>query len=394
MHVLIGVSAGIAAYKIPLLIRLLIKQGHSVKVILTPDAVDFVSPLVLSTLSKQPVAIEFWNRKTGEWHNHVAYAEWADVLLVAPCTANTLAKMAQGLCDNFLLATFLSMRKRTIVAPAMDLEMYQHPSVKRNLMTLEKDGVMVIPPDHGELASGMVGEGRLPEPEILAERLNLHLGSAHKLIGCKALVTAGPTYESIDAVRFVGNRSSGKMGFAIAEALASQGAEVILIAGPTHLNASHPLIRTIAIESAQDLLTAVQQYWPNSDIGIFAAAVADYRPSEPSSQKIKKNQAQRSIELTRTEDTLAWAGKGKQAHQFLVGFALETSNGESYAREKLVKKNLDAVVLNVLGENGVGFNSDTNKIRIFGCDGQDCDYPLESKVEIAKRIVDYIIQNK
>ena len=394
MHVLIGVSAGIAAYKIPLLIRLLIKQGHSVKVILTPDAVDFVSPLVLSTLSKQPIAIEFWNRKTGEWHNHVSYAEWADVLLVAPCTANTLAKMAQGLCDNFLLATFLSMRKRTIVAPAMDLEMYQHPSVKRNLMTLEKDGVMVIPPDHGELASGMVGEGRLPEPEILAERLNLHLGCAHKLIGCKALVTAGPTYESIDAVRFVGNRSSGKMGFAIAEALASQGAEVILLAGPTHLNSSHPSIRTISIESAQDLLTAVQQYWPNSDIGIFAAAVADYRPSEPSSQKIKKNQAQLSIELTRTEDTLAWAGKGKQAHQFLVGFALETSNGESYAREKLVKKNLDAVVLNVLGENGVGFNSDTNKIRIFGCDGQDCDYPLESKVEIAKRIVDYIIQNK
>jgi phosphopantothenoylcysteine decarboxylase/phosphopantothenate--cysteine ligase len=394
MHVLLGVTAGIAAYKIPLLVRLLIKQGHEVRVIMTPDSTVFVSPLVLSTLSKNPVAIEFWDKKTGEWNHHVAYAEWADVLVVAPCTANTLAKMSQGLCDNFLLATFLSMRNRTMIAPAMDLEMYQHPSVRRNLTILEEDGVIIIPAEHGELASGMVGEGRLPEPERLAEHINRQLGCLGKLNGVKALVTAGPTYEAIDAVRFIGNRSSGKMGYAIAEALANQGAQVTLLSGPTHLSIKHPFIQRVEIESAHDLFLAVQQYWSNSDLGIFAAAVADYRPSEPHPQKIKKNENSLSLNLFKTEDSLAWAGSQKKAHQFLMGFALETNDGDTHAKEKLHKKNLDAVVLNVLGENGVGFNFETNKIRIFGIKGQRVDFPLESKTELAKKLVGYIIENK
>jgi phosphopantothenoylcysteine decarboxylase/phosphopantothenate--cysteine ligase len=394
MRVLIGITAGIAAYKIPLLIRLLVKQGHEVRGIMTPDSTDFVSPLVVSTLSKNPVAIEFWDRKTGEWNHHVAYAEWADVLVVAPCTANTLAKMSQGLCDNFLLATYLSMRNRTMIAPAMDLEMYQHPSVRRNLSILEEDGVVIIPPEHGELASGMVGEGRLPEPEQLAEQINHHLGCHRKLNGVKALVTAGPTYEAIDAVRFIGNRSSGKMGYAIAEALATQGAHVTLVSGPTQLSTKHPFIQTVEIETAQELFEAVQQHWSSSDLGVFAAAVADYRPAHPSSQKIKKNEDSLSLNLIKTEDTLAWAGLHKQAHQFLMGFALETKDGEVYAKEKLHKKHLDAVALNVLGENGVGFNFETNKIRIFGKDGQIADFPMETKVELAKKLVGYIIENK
>lgn len=394
MHVLIGVTAGIAAYKIPLLIRLLIQQGHEIKVIMTPDSSDFVSPLVLSTLSKNPVAIEFWDRKTGEWNHHVAYAKWADILLVAPCTANTLAKMSQGLCDNFLLATFLSMRNRTLIAPAMDLEMFQHGSVKRNLKILEEDGITVIPPAYGELASGMVGEGRLPEPEELAEHINRHLGFQRKLNGLKALVTAGPTYEAIDAVRFIGNRSSGKMGFAIAEALANQGAQVTLLSGPTHLAAKHPFIQTIAIETAQELFEGVQQHWSSSDLGVFSAAVADYRPADPSSQKIKKNEDTLLLNLIKTEDSLAWAGSQKQAHQYLMGFALETNDAECNAKEKLRKKHLDAVVLNVLGENGVGFNFETNKIRIFGKEGKAVDFPLESKTELAKKLVAYIIENK
>ena len=394
MHILIGITAGIAAYKIPLLIRLLVKQGHEVRVIMTPDSSDFVSPLVVSTLSKNPVAIEFWDRKTGEWNHHVAYAEWADVLVVAPCTANTLAKMSQGLCDNFLLATFLSMRNRTMIAPAMDLEMYQHPTVRRNLSILEGDGVVIIPPEHGELASGKVGEGRLPEPEQLVERINEHLGCQGLLNGVKALVTAGPTYEAIDAVRFVGNRSSGKMGYAIAEALANQGAQVTLLSGPTQLTAKHPFIQTVKIETAQELFASVQTHWPSSDLGVFAAAVADYRPSEPNPQKIKKNEDSVTLNLVKTEDSLAWAGSQKKMHQFLMGFALETSEGEAYAKGKLIKKHLDAIVLNVLGENGVGFNFETNKIRIFGKEGQAVDLPLDSKKELAKKIVAYIIENK
>lgn len=394
MRILVGITAGIAAYKIPLLIRLLVKQGHEVRVVMTPDAVDFISPLVLSTLAKNPVVIEFWDKKTGEWNNHVACAEWADLLVVAPCTANALAKMAQGLCDNFLLATYLSMRKRTVVAPAMDLEMFQHPTVKRNLERLIEDGVEVIPPEYGELASGMVGEGRLPEPEQLAERINQLLGMRQKLTGLTALVTAGPTYEPIDAVRFIGNRSSGKMGYAVAQALANQGARVALLTGPTKLHLKHPLIEKVDIETALELYHATQNHWPKVDIGVFTAAVADYRPIEPKSHKVKKNEESFELNLVRTEDSLAWAGMHKQRHQYLVGFALETEDGSAYALDKLHKKNLDAVVLNVLGEKGVGFNSDTNKIRIFDKDGNDVAYPMERKEDLARRIVDHIILNK
>ena len=394
MQILIGVTAGIAAYKIPLLVRLLVQQGHEVKVIMTPDSVDFVSPLVLSTLSKNEVAIDFWDKKTGQWKNHVQYAEWADLLLISPCTANTLAKMAQGSCDNFLLATYFSMRKHTLIAPAMDLEMFQHPTVKRNLEILSQDGVTIIPPEFGELASGMVGEGRMPEPETLAKVILQGTQATLRLKGQKALVTAGPTYESIDAVRFLGNRSSGKMGYAIARALAFEGASVTLISGPTPLTLQHPLVELVSINTAQELFEQTKRHWPSMDLGVFAAAVADYRPSQVVKEKLKKTEEPLTLSLEKTEDSLAWAGNHKLTTQYLVGFALETSMGEAYALEKLQKKNLNAVILNVLGEKGVGFNEDTNKIRIFDQAGQDLAFPLASKTSLAKEIVDYIINNR
>jgi len=394
MQILLGISAGIASYKIPLLVRLLIQQGHEVKVIMTPDSVDFVSPLVLSTLSKNEVCIEFWDKKTGKWKNHVEFAEWADLMLLAPCTANTLAKMAQGTCDNLLLATYFSMRKQTFIAPAMDLEMYQHPSVKRNLEILVRDGVTVIPPDYGELASGLVGEGRMPEPAALAQVILQSNDKMLRLNGVKALVTAGPTFEPIDAVRFIGNRSSGKMGYAVALALAQEGAHVTLISGPTQLHLQHPLVELVPINTALELFEQIKVRWSSMDLGVFAAAVADYRPAVVVSEKIKKKEDSMEIELKKTEDSLAWAGKHKSDHQYLVGFALETNNGEAYAREKLRNKNLSAVILNVLGETGVGFNEDTNKIRIFDHAGQDLSFPLASKKSLAKQIVDYIINNR
>lgn len=393
MHILLGVTAGISAYKIPLLVRLLVKQNHEVKVIMTPDAVDFVSPLVLSTLSKNEVGIEFWDRSTGIWKNHVAYAEWADVMVIAPCTANTLAKLANGSCDNLLLATYFSMRKRSMIAPAMDLEMYQHPTVKRNLAGIASDGVHVIPPEYGELASGMVGEGRLPEPESLVQQIEVFLSESYALKGKRVLVTAGPTYEPIDAVRFIGNRSSGKMGYDLAEALAQQGAEVTLLSGPSHEVPKHGNIRLVKIETAEELFNQTQRHWPNSDLGVFAAAVSDYRPSSVTQTKIKKTEDHLTLTLEKTMDSLAWAGAHKSNSQFLVGFALETNDGEQYAKEKIQKKNLDAVALNELGEFGVGFNTDTNKVCIFGKDGQEVALELDTKEKIAKGIVAYIIDN-
>jgi phosphopantothenoylcysteine decarboxylase/phosphopantothenate--cysteine ligase len=357
---------------------------------MTPDSKDFVSPLVISTLSKNPVGIEFWNKETGSWNNHVAYGEWADVFLIAPCTANTLHKLAQGACDNLLLATYLSMRHITIISPAMDLEMYQHPTVKRNIEQVLLDGVHVIPPDHGELASGLSGEGRLPEPETLYHEVMAHLAPNKDFLNIKVLVTAGPTYEAIDPVRFIGNHSSGKMGFAIAENFASRGAEVTLITGPTAQISSHERIQCVKVTSALEMFDAVKNHWGESQIGVFAAAVADYRPVQIAEEKIKKTSEDLTIELIKNPDILSWAGLNKSTKQRTIGFALETNNADQHATEKLARKNADAIVLNVMEENEKCFNSDTNKVRIFDVNGLALELPVASKTKIAQGIIDFI----
>lgn len=390
MRILIGITAGIAAYKIPLLIRLFIKAGAEVRCIMTPDAKDFVSPLVISTLSMHPVGLDFWNKDTGEWNNHVGYGEWADVFLIAPCTANTLSKMASGNCDNLLLAVYLSMRNKTIVSPAMDLEMYQHPTVKRNLALLTADGVHVIPPDHGELASGLSGEGRLPEPEIIFEEVVKYISPSQDYLNTRVLVTAGPTYEAIDPVRFIGNHASGKMGFALAENFANRGALVTLITGPTALRTEHKGIQTLHVTSAMEMFEAVQMHWVGMDLGVFSAAVADYRPLHKAEEKIKKTEDALSIELIKNPDILAWAGEHKASTQRTIGFALETNNAVENAKDKLARKHADAIVLNVIEENEKCFNSDTNKVRIFDVNGLSLELATASKARIAQGIVDYI----
>jgi phosphopantothenoylcysteine decarboxylase/phosphopantothenate--cysteine ligase len=390
MRILIGITAGISAYKIPLLIRKFIKEGAEVRCIMTPDARDFVSPLVVSTLSKNPVGIEFWDKESGLWNNHVTYGEWADVFLIAPCTANTLSKLAKGACDNLLMATYLSMRNKTIISPAMDLEMYQHPTVKRNIEQVTADGVLVIPPDHGELASGLSGEGRLPEPETLYHEVMSYLAPKHDFLNVRVMVTAGPTYEAIDPVRFIGNHSSGKMGFAIAENFAARGALVTLITGPTRLESTHERINTVHVTSANEMFDAVSSRWEEIQVGVFSAAVADYRPAQPAQEKIKKSSDGLSIELIKNPDILAWAGLHKSEGQLTIGFALETNNAEQNAVDKLIRKHADAIVLNVLEENEKCFNSDTNKVRIFDVKGLALELPLASKTKIAQGIIDFI----
>lgn len=395
-RILLGITGGIAAYKIAFLVRILKKKGAEVKCIMTPASSDFISPLVLATLSENPVGIEFWDKKTGVWTNHVDYGLWADVFVVAPLTANSLAKMATGSCDNLLLATYLSMKCPTIIAPAMDLDMYAHPSTKRNLNQLLADGVHLIPAEAGELASGLVGEGRMAEPETIAAAIEYFFLSQNSkanlsLKGKKVLVTAGPTYESIDPVRFIGNHSSGKMGFAIAEQLLAEGAEVELISGPTKLGLAHPNLTITRINSAQEMLEAVQSKWSDMNIGIFSAAVADYRPMEMAVQKIKKSENELTIELVKNPDILAWAGTNKAENQLLVGFALETNNVLENATSKLKRKNLDMIVMNTLEDKGAGFSGDTNKISILDIHNKLTSFELKSKSEVAKDIVAYLI---
>ncbi len=388
-RILLGVTGGIAAYKIPYLIRLLKKSGAEVKCIMTPASSDFISPLVLSTLSNEPVAIEFWNTSNGTWTNHVELALWADLLVVAPLTANSLAKMASGSCDNVLLATYLSMKGKTMVAPAMDLDMYAHPSTKRNLDTLVSDGVSIIPPGNGELASGLNGEGRLAEPEEIFNAIRSFLSTENEGMysGKKVLITAGPTYESIDPVRFVGNRSSGKMGFALAHALADQGAEVTLVTGPVHLPINHASIKRIDVQSAQDMLEAVQSVWHEMDLGVFAAAVADYRPSVVADQKIKKSAEQLHIDLVKNPDILGWSGEHKSTNQCLVGFALETENLVENGTAKLHRKNLDFIVMNTLEDEGAGFGVDTNKVCVLDKNNKLSSFELLPKVELAEQLI-------
>lgn len=388
-RILLGITGGIAAYKIAYLIRIFKSKGAEVRCVMTPASSDFISPLVVSTLSENPVVIEFWNKETGIWNNHVELALWADLFVVAPATANTIAKMASGVCDNLFLATYFSMKAKTIIAPAMDLDMYQHPTLKRNLTQLITDGVIVIPATSGKLASGLEGQGRMEEPENIAKYAEEAL-SLNAQIGKKLLITAGPTYEKIDPVRYIGNFSSGKMGFELAEKALLKGYHVTLITGPVNRELAHPNLKRIDVFSAQELLNAVKDNWYDQEIGIFAAAVADYRPSEVSSQKIKKQNTDFDLRLTRNPDVIKWAADNKRKEQLVVGFALETNNSEEYALSKLKDKNLDIVVMNSMENEGTTFQSDWNKITILDKLGGKEEFDKKSKSLVAIDILNYI----
>lgn len=387
--IVLGITGGIAAYKCTYLVRHLVKEGALVKVVMTPAATEFVSPKTLSVLSKNEVWVDFFDADHN-WNNHVQLGEWADLLLIAPLTANTLAKMAGGLCDNLLLATYLSARSKTIVAPAMDLEMYQHPTVKKNLDTLAGIGNLVIPAVRGELASGLSGEGRMAEPEHIVEYLDRYFSEGLPLSGKKALVNAGPTYEAIDPVRFIGNRSSGKMGIAIAEVLAALGAEVTLVLGPSHETVHTASIILKRVESSTQMYDATVADFENMDIVVCSAAVADYKPARVSDSKIKKKDEDLKLELVRTRDILGELGRRKQG-QCLVGFALETDRVLEYAGEKLKHKNLDMIVANSASEPGSGFSVDTNKITILDKHNKIIKFELKPKPEAAADIVNHII---
>ena len=390
-RVLIGISGGIAAYKIAFLVRLLKKQGAEVRCIMTPASSDFITPLTLSTLSGNPVVTDYFDPVSGAWHNHVEYGLWADIFVIAPLTANTLAKMAHGFSDNFLLTTYLSSRAKVLVAPAMDLDMYVHPTTKRNLAQLEADGVTIIPAESGELASGLHGEGRMAEPETIVAAISHELSKNGPLKAKKILITAGPTYEAIDPVRFIGNHSSGKMGFALARAAAGLGAEVTLVSGPSNLSISNPAVKLIRVESATEMMSAVSEAWKEQDWGIFSAAVADYRPKDVASEKIKKSADGLTIELVKNPDILQWCGEHKTASQKVIGFALETKDGLSYAQEKLVRKNADAIVLNQIGARGVGIGYDTNEVSVVMKNNKIVRFELQSKDELAEALIQSLL---
>lgn len=391
-RILLGVSGSIAAYKSAFLTRLLVKAGAEVKVIMTPSAHDFITPLTLSTLSKNPALTNFTKDETGQWNNHVDLGLWADVFVIAPATANTLAKMAAGICDNLLMAVYLSARCPVFFAPAMDLDMLQHPSTKNNFQKLTSWGNRLIDPTHGELASGLVGTGRMAEPEEILKSLNLFFSNG-PLKGKKAMVTAGPTHEAIDPVRFISNHSTGKMGFAIAQELANQGAEVTLITGPTSLSKELNGINVIAVNSADEMYSASVKHFTHSDISVLSAAVADYKPATKADQKIKKKDETFILELVKTKDIAAELGKLKRNGQIIVGFALETENEEVNAEKKLASKNFDLIVLNSLNSPGAGFGYDTNKVTIINSSKKKVEFNLKSKKEVARDIVNTIINH-
>lgn len=391
--ILLGITAGIAAYKSANLVRLFIKLGAEVKVMMTPASKDFITPLTLSTLSKNPVHSTFYDTENENelWNNHVELGLWADYVVIAPATANTLSKMANGTCDNLVLATYLSAKCPVYFAPAMDLDMYKHSSTKENLQKLQSFGNRMIPATSGELASGLVGEGRMAEPEDIVAFIENDILSKLPLRGKKMLITAGPTYEAIDPVRFIGNHSSGKMGFEIAKEAANLGAEVFLISGPSNEKINHSLVHRIDVISAEDMYQATHQYFDAVDIAVLSAAVADYKPKNVATQKIKKKDITLSIELEPTKDILASLGKIKK-QQFLVGFALETDNEIENATAKLTRKNLDMIVLNSLQDKGAGFATNTNKITIIDKNLNSTHFDLKSKSAVAKDIISKIIQ--
>lgn len=389
--IILGVCGGIAAYKSAVLTRLLVKAGAEVKIIMTPSAHQFITPLTLSSLSKNPVLSAFEKDKTGEWNNHVELGLWADAMIIAPVTANTLAKIAHGLCDNLLLATYLSARCQVLIAPSMDLDMLQHPTTQTNLEKIRSFGNTVIDPTYGELASGLTGTGRMAEPEDILSHVDAVLSGSGKLKDKKVLVTAGPTYEAIDPVRFIGNHSSGKMGFAIADALAREGASVTLVTGPTDQHVNHRGITVKQVTSAEEMYLACTAVFSTTDITVLAAAVADYKPMVQATEKIKKN-GSLTLELTKTHDIAASLGEVKQNGQFVVGFALETQQEQENALKKLESKNFDMIVLNSLKDAGAGFGYDTNKITIIDREHKTTSFALKDKKAVAKDIVNAIIE--
>ncbi|WP_276167117.1 bifunctional phosphopantothenoylcysteine decarboxylase/phosphopantothenate--cysteine ligase CoaBC [Zobellia alginiliquefaciens] len=392
-NILLGITGGIAAYKTTFLVRLLIKAGANVKIVLTESASSFVSPLTLATLSKNPVLSSFVNEEGGatDWNNHVELGLWADLMIVAPATANTLSKMASGTCDNLLLACYLSAKCPVFFAPAMDLDMYKHPSSIASFKKLKSFGNIMILATSGELASGLHGEGRMAEPEDIVKFINGHLQKGLPLSGKKVLITAGPTYEAIDPVRFIGNHASGQMGYELANAAANLGAEVILVSGPSHFTVSHELITLRKVISAEEMYNEVHLHYEAIDVAICAAAVADYTPKTVATQKIKKKESEFSIELVKTKDILLSLGNQKK-DQFLVGFALETENELENAKVKLKKKNLDAIVLNSLNDKGAGFGKPTNKITFIDKNSTITPFELKTKAEVAKDIFDEILK--
>ena len=390
--IVLGVTGSIAAYKACILARLLIKKGAEVQVVMTPSAKEFITPLTLATLTQKPVVSEFFDRRDGSWHSHVSLGLWADAMLVAPASASTIGKMANGIADNMLVTTYLSMKAPVFVAPAMDLDMYAHPSTQANLQKLQSYGNHIIEPGTGFLASKLEGKGRMEEPEKIVEVLEQYFVKQQKLAGKKVLITAGPTYEKIDPVRFIGNYSSGKMGFALAEVCAEQGAEVTLICGPVMLQTSHPNIKRIDVESAQQMYEVSIKHFPKADICILCAAVADFTPKTTADKKIKRKGDDLTIKLQPTQDIAAALGAQKKKKQVLVGFALETDNELKNAKDKMERKNLDLIVLNSLQDKGAGFRVDTNKVTIIDRRGGLTAYDTKTKREVAEDIVECIVK--
>ncbi len=391
-NILVGISGGIAAYKVPFLIRLLKKEGANVRVVLTPYAKEFVTPLTLSVLSEQPVLTDFYNTGDGTWHSHIENGLWADAIVVAPLTANTMAKMVTGITDNLLLASVLSARCPVFVAPAMDLDMYKHVTTQQNVVKLQQMGYHLIEPASGELASGLEGKGRMQEPEIIFSVLNDFFKYKDDFKGKQVLISAGPTHEPIDPVRFIGNSSSGLMGIEIAKSFAERGAQVDLVLGPTHLKAEHNGITVHNVQTAEQMEKACTSLFSKSDIAVMAAAVADFTPKDKTSSKIKKEAGLKNIELVPTTDILAGLGAAKKSHQLLIGFALETDNEIANATSKLKRKNLDIIVLNSLKDKGAGFGVSTNKVTIINRNNKHTELPLMTKKEVARKLTDTIKQ--
>ena len=389
-NIILGVTGGIAAYKAAMLTRLLVKEGAHVKIIMTPSAKEFITPLTLATLSKNPILVDFYNPENGDWNSHVDLGIWADAYIIAPATANSMGKMASAIADNLLITTYLSARCPVFVAPTMDLDMYQHPANKKNMELLASYGNLIIEPESGELASGLVGKGRMAEPETIVEFVANYFQQEQDFLNRKILITAGPTLEKIDAVRYISNHSSGKMGFALANELANRGALVTLISGPVQLTTEHKNITQINVISAQEMFEQCINYFPHQDAAIMAAAVADYTPKNPSDSKLKKEHHLLELELVPTIDIAYELGKLKLPEQKLVGFALETDNEVQHAMSKLEKKNMDFIVLNSLNDPGAGFQFATNKITLFTRKGEKITFELKAKTHVAKDIVNYL----
>jgi phosphopantothenoylcysteine decarboxylase/phosphopantothenate--cysteine ligase len=390
--IVLGITGGIAAYKCAYLVRLLVKKGAEVQVVMTPNAKEFITPVTMSALSGKPVVSEFFTANTGEWHSHVSLGLWADAMVIAPATASTLGKMANGVADNMLITTYLSMKAPVLVCPAMDLDMWAHPSTFRNIKTLKSYGNIIVEPTEGELASHLTGKGRMAEPERIVEAIDAMFASEKTLAGKKVLITSGPTYELIDPVRYIGNFSSGKMGFALAEECARRGAEVCLITGPTALTTENSLIHRIDVMSAKDMCKAAEENFESCHLAILAAAVADYAPSEYSDKKIKREKKDElTIHLVKNPDIAATLGNKKRKDQILVGFALETDDGVDNAKGKLARKNLDWIVLNSLKDKEAGFQKDTNKVTLISANGELKQFPAKLKSEVAVDIINTVI---